>query len=47
MRALVGIAGTGLTFGMWWVYDMLPALGGLGRERVHLSLRRQQISLGC
>jgi low temperature requirement protein LtrA len=23
--ALVGIAGTGLTFGMWWVYYMLPA----------------------
>jgi low temperature requirement protein LtrA len=23
--ALVGIAGTGLTFGMWWVYYMLPS----------------------
>ncbi len=23
--ALVGVAGTGLTFGMWWVYFMLPA----------------------
>ena len=23
--AFVGIAGTGLTFGMWWVYYMLPS----------------------
>src|SRR6266478_7632237 len=23
--ALVGIAGTGLTFGMWWIYYMVPA----------------------
>jgi low temperature requirement protein LtrA len=23
--ALVGVAGTGLTFGMWWVYYMLPS----------------------
>jgi low temperature requirement protein LtrA len=23
--ALVGIAGTGLTFGMWWIYYMLPS----------------------
>ena len=26
--ALVGIAGTGLTFGMWWVYYMLPSAPG-------------------
>jgi hypothetical protein len=23
--ALVGIAGTGLTFGMWWLYDLVPS----------------------
>jgi Bacterial low temperature requirement A protein (LtrA) len=22
---LVGVAGTGLTFGMWWLYDLLPS----------------------
>jgi low temperature requirement protein LtrA len=27
--ALVGIAGTGLTFGMWWVYYMLPSVAVL------------------
>ncbi len=23
--ALVGVAGTGLTFGIWWIYDLLPS----------------------
>jgi low temperature requirement protein LtrA len=34
--ALVGVAGTGLTFGMWWVYFMIPSAGVLQahRERV-------------
>src|SRR5262249_834364 len=33
--ALVGIAGTGLTFGIWWVYYMLPSapILHLHRER--------------
>lgn len=33
--ALVGLAGIGLTFGMWWVYFMLPA-----REVLHVHRRR-------
>jgi low temperature requirement protein LtrA len=31
--ALVGFAGTGLTFGMWWVYYMVPAAKVLERHR--------------
>jgi low temperature requirement protein LtrA len=31
--ALVGIAGTGLTFGMWWVYYMLPSAPVLDARR--------------
>jgi len=31
--ALVGIAGTGLTFGMWWIYYMVPAAEVLVRHR--------------
>jgi low temperature requirement protein LtrA len=33
---LVGVAGTGLTFSMWWVYFLIPSAGILGahRERV-------------
>ena len=31
--ALVGIAGTGLTFGMWWVYYMLPSASVLHAHR--------------
>ena len=30
---LVGIAGTGLTFGMWWIYYMVPAAEVLERHR--------------
>ena len=30
---LVGIAGTGLTFGMWWVYYMLPSAAVLHAHR--------------
>ncbi len=31
--ALVGIAGIGLTFGMWWIYYMLPSAEVLERHR--------------
>jgi len=31
--ALVGLAGTGLTFGMWWIYYMVPAAEVLERHR--------------
>src|SRR4029077_17064047 len=31
--ALVGIAGTGLTFGMWWLYDLLPSVRTLREHR--------------
>jgi low temperature requirement protein LtrA len=31
--ALVGTAGTGLTFGMWWIYYMVPAAEVLERHR--------------
>jgi low temperature requirement protein LtrA len=31
--ALVGVAGTGLTFGLWWVYYLLPAGDILHRHR--------------
>lgn len=31
--ALVGIAGTGLTFGMWWLYDLVPWEGMLRAHR--------------
>jgi len=31
--ALVGIAGTGLTFGMWWIYYMVPAAEVLEQHR--------------
>ena len=31
--ALVGIAGVGLTFGMWWIYYLLPAAQVLERHR--------------
>jgi low temperature requirement protein LtrA len=31
--ALVGIAGTGLTFGMWWVYYILPSASVLHAHR--------------
>ena len=31
--ALVGIAGTGLTFGMWWIYYMVPSAEVLERHR--------------
>jgi low temperature requirement protein LtrA len=31
--ALVGLAGTGLTFGMWWVYYMLPSAPVLHAHR--------------
>ncbi len=30
---LVGIAGTGLIFGMWWLYDLLPSAQILERHR--------------
>src|SRR6202030_3466929 len=31
--ALVGIAGTGLTFGMWWLYDLVPSARMLRADR--------------
>ena len=31
--ALVGIAGTGLTFGMWWLYDLVPSARMLRAHR--------------
>jgi low temperature requirement protein LtrA len=31
--ALVGLAGTGLTFGMWWVYFLVPSADILSRHR--------------
>jgi low temperature requirement protein LtrA len=31
--ALVGIAGTGLTFGMWWIYYMVPSAEVLEQHR--------------
>ena len=31
--ALIGIAGIGLTFGMWWIYYMVPAAEVLERHR--------------
>jgi low temperature requirement protein LtrA len=31
--ALVGVAGTGLTFGMWWIYYMVPAAEVLEEHR--------------
>jgi len=31
--ALVGIAGTGLIFGMWWLYDLLPSAQILEQHR--------------
>ena len=31
--ALVGIAGIGLTFGMWWIYFIVPAAEALERHR--------------
>jgi low temperature requirement protein LtrA len=31
--ALIGIAGTGITFGMWWIYYMVPAAEVLERHR--------------
>ena len=31
--ALVGIAGTGLTFGIWWIYDLVPSAHILYRHR--------------
>jgi low temperature requirement protein LtrA len=31
--ALVGLAGTGLTFGMWWIYYMVPAAEILEQHR--------------
>ena len=31
--ALVGVAGTGLTFGMWWIYYMLPSAPVLHAHR--------------
>jgi hypothetical protein len=31
--ALVGIAGTALIFGMWWLYDLLPSAQVLERHR--------------
>ena len=31
--ALIGIAGTGLTFGMWWIYYMVPSAEILERHR--------------
>jgi low temperature requirement protein LtrA len=31
--ALVGVAGTGLTFGLWWVYYMLPSAAVLHAHR--------------
>lgn len=31
--AMVGLAGTGLTFGMWWIYYMVPAAEVLERRR--------------
>jgi low temperature requirement protein LtrA len=36
--ALVGIAGTGLTFGLWWVYYMLPSAPILHAHRDRASL---------
>ncbi len=35
--ALVGIAGMGLTFGMWWVYFMLPSAAVLHAKRYEKS----------
>ena len=31
--ALIGIAGTGLTFGMWWIYYMVPSAEIIERHR--------------
>jgi low temperature requirement protein LtrA len=31
--ALVGVAGTGLTFGMWWIYELVPSAQILQRHR--------------
>src|SRR6185312_3409485 len=31
--ALVGISGTGLIFGMWWLYDLLPSAQILEQHR--------------
>ncbi len=31
--ALVGVAGTGLTFGMWWLYYLVPSAQVLNRHR--------------
>ena len=31
--ALIGVAGTGLTFGMWWLYDLVPSAHVLNRYR--------------
>ena len=30
---LVGIAGTGLTFGMWWIYELIPSAPIIGHHR--------------
>jgi hypothetical protein len=30
---LVGVAGTGLTFGMWWTYFLIPSAGILQAHR--------------
>jgi len=30
---LVGLAGTGLTFGMWWIYQLVPSAQILARLR--------------
>jgi low temperature requirement protein LtrA len=36
--ALVGIAGMGLTFGMWWVYYLVPSGEILGRHRARAPI---------
>ena len=33
---LVGVAGTGLTFGMWWTYFLIPSAGILAAHRERL-----------
>ena len=35
---LVGVAGMGLTFGMWWVYDLVPSSEILTRHRNRASV---------
>jgi Bacterial low temperature requirement A protein (LtrA) len=45
---LVGVAGTGLTFGMWWTYFIIPSAGILqGLRRIWLRVRSEtRVPLG-